>query len=255
MFICWPDMWYHTSGDLPDKSDATQLKRIGILGAAAALVLANAGPGDVDRIAGEVQGRALGRVGKERLRADRMIAEADAKGVAGAFKDAMNVVRQAVAREKDALATVRFFAAGDAAVEAALAKRVDAFGAVEAPFLKDLEGVYERRCAALKVKPDKPAPPTKDELRLAGLVPRRTAAMGSIMDFWRLGDKVRGRKDLPKYNLGRADFEARNFIDGKRSILDIRDAISAEYEPVAAAEVENYMKYLEILGMVEITKR
>ena len=255
MFICWPDMWYHTSGDLPDKSDATQLKRVGILGAAAALFLANAGPGDVDRIAGEVQGRALGRIGKERLRADRMIGEANAKGVAGVYEEALNVVRQAMSREKDALATARFFAAGDGAVEAALAKRVESFGSIEAPFLKDLEGVYERRCAALGIKPAKPAPPTKDELRLAGLVPRRTAKMGSIIDFWRLGDKVRGRKDLPKYNLGRADFEARNFIDGKRSVLDIRDAISAEYEPVPAAEVENFMRYLEILGMVEIVKR
>ena len=255
MFICWPDMWYHTSGDLPDKSDATQLKRVGILGAAAALFLANAGPDDVDRIAGEVQGRALGRIGKERLRADRMIAEADGKGVAAAYKEALNVIRQSVSREKEALTTIRFFAAGDAGAEAALGTRVETLAGIEGTFLKELDGVYERRCAALKTKPAKPAGPTKDELRLAGLVPRRTPKMGSIMDFWRLGDKVRGRKDLPKYDLGQAEFEARNFIDGKRSILDIRDAISAEYEPVPAAEVEKYMTYLEMLGMVEITKR
>ena len=254
MFICWPDMWYHTSGDLPDKSDSTQLKRVGILGAAAALFLANAGPDDIDRIAAEVQGRAMGRIGKERLRAERMIAEADAKGAAAAYKEALNIVRQSVAREKETLASSRFFAKGNASAEAALLKRVEVFGGIEGPFLKDLGDVYERRCAALKVKPVTTAP-TKDETRLAGLVPRRTVKMGTILDFWNLGDQIRKRKDLPKYNLGRADFEARNFIDGKRSILDIRDAISAEYDPVPAVEVENYMKYLEKLGMVEIAKR
>jgi hypothetical protein len=249
MFIVWPDMWYHTSGDTPDKSDATQLKRVGILGAAAALFLATAGPEDIDRIAAEVQGRAMGRIGKERLRAERMIAETDAKGAAAAYKEALNVVRQSVAREKEALVSSRFFAKGNASAEAALLKRVEVFGGIEGPFLKDLGDVYGRRCAALKIKPATPAP-TKDETRLAGLVPRRTAKMGTIMDFWNLGDQIRKRKDLPKYNLGEADFEARNFIDGKRSILDIRDAISAEFDPVPAVEVENYMKYLEKLGMI-----
>lgn len=251
MFICWPDMWYHTSGDLPDKSDSTRLKRVGVLGAAAALFLSNAGPGDVDRIAAEVQGRALGRVGKDRLAAERMVAGADAKSVAAAYKEAVNVVRQAMVREKEALASVRFFAEGNAAAEAGLAKRVAAFGGMEGAFLKDLAGVYDRRCAALKLKPVAPSL-TKDELRLSRVVPRRTAKMGSIMDFWRLGAEVRKRTDLPKYNLGRADFEVRNFIDGKRSVLAIRDAAAAEYGAVPLAEVENYMKFLEILGMVEL---
>ena len=39
----WPDMWYHTSGDTPDKSDSTQLKRVSFISTAAALFLANAG--------------------------------------------------------------------------------------------------------------------------------------------------------------------------------------------------------------------
>jgi hypothetical protein len=49
-----------------------------------------------------------------------------------------------------------------------------------------------------------------------------------------------------------AQFELRNFIDGKRSILDIRNAASAEYEPLRLVDVEAYMKFLEKLGMVEI---
>jgi hypothetical protein len=49
-----------------------------------------------------------------------------------------------------------------------------------------------------------------------------------------------------------AQFELRNFIDGKRSILDIRNAAAAEYGPLRLADVEAYMKFLERLGMVEI---
>ncbi|MBE0712346.1 MAG: M28 family peptidase, partial [Candidatus Aminicenantes bacterium] len=36
MMIAWPDKWYHTSGDVADKADPTQLKRAAIIGAAGA---------------------------------------------------------------------------------------------------------------------------------------------------------------------------------------------------------------------------
>jgi hypothetical protein len=42
--------------------------------------------------------------------------------------------------------------------------------------------------------------------------------------------------------------EARNFADGTRSILDIRNAISAEFQPVALAKVVEYFRGLEAAG-------
>ena len=118
MFICWPDMWYHTSGDTPDKSDATQLKRVVVIGAAAAAFLANAGPEDAPKIIAETSGRGLARLGLEKLRAEKMVADADAKGLHDAFKEALNIIGQAFGREKEAVLSCRFFAGGDAAVEA-----------------------------------------------------------------------------------------------------------------------------------------
>ena len=47
-------------------------------------------------------------------------------------------------------------------------------------------------------------------------------------------------------------YEALNFADGKKSILDIRDAVSAEFEPVPAAEVQQYFEFLEKLGVVRM---
>jgi len=42
--------------------------------------------------------------------------------------------------------------------------------------------------------------------------------------------------------------EANNFADGTRSILDIRNAISAEFGPVPVENVVNYFRNLERLG-------
>jgi hypothetical protein len=45
-------------------------------------------------------------------------------------------------------------------------------------------------------------------------------------------------------------YEALNFADGKRSIAEIRDALSAEYEPVPVSEVAQYFQFMEKLGVV-----
>jgi hypothetical protein len=47
-------------------------------------------------------------------------------------------------------------------------------------------------------------------------------------------------------------FEALNLADGKRNVAEIRDFISAEYEPVNVADVEQYFRFLESVGVVHI---
>ena len=41
MFITWPDMWYHSSEDTPDKQDSTQYKRAAAVGLGSLAVLAS----------------------------------------------------------------------------------------------------------------------------------------------------------------------------------------------------------------------
>jgi hypothetical protein len=45
-------------------------------------------------------------------------------------------------------------------------------------------------------------------------------------------------------------YEALNFADGKRNVGEIRDAVSAEYEPVSVQDVEQYFRFLESVGVV-----
>jgi len=83
----------------------------------------------------------------------------------------------------------------------------------------------------------------------------RTEQMRGYFNAWEFYQKVREMKVPPTYRIGRADFEVRNFIDGQRSILDIRNAVSAEYGAVALEGVENYILLLEKTGFVKIEKR
>jgi hypothetical protein len=48
-------------------------------------------------------------------------------------------------------------------------------------------------------------------------------------------------------------YEVLNFVDGKRSIAQIRDAVSAEYGPVPLEMVREYLTALESVGVIRRT--
>jgi hypothetical protein len=49
-------------------------------------------------------------------------------------------------------------------------------------------------------------------------------------------------------------YEALSLVNGKRNIAEIRDVISAEYEPVSLADVEQYFQFLQAVGVVSIKR-
>jgi hypothetical protein len=254
LMIVWPDQWYHTSGDTPDKSDPTQFKRVVTISAAAAHFLANAGPAEADLMMADISGRQTGRLGAEKARAERMLLDAAAKTVAAAAKEARVLVNQAFLREKEALASVRFFIRKDAGLESSLGSRLAGLDAVRTAYLKGIEDLYASRCRSLNIKTEKAAP-TKDEIRLSGLVPVRTAKMGGMMSMWTMREELQKLKYQPPVSIMMAERELRNFIDGKRSILDIRDAASAEFEPLDLLDVEKWIGIQEKLGLVTFKKK
>ncbi len=253
MFIVWPDFWYHTSGDLPDKSDSTQLKRVVVLSAASAVFLANAGPEEVPKIMAEVSTRAQSRLAKEFQKAEFSILNASKENLHAQRKEAVNVVDQAFKREKEALASVKFFIRGEKALEEKLNSRIRALEGLKSIYLNSLEDIYRQHCLELKVTPVK-LTLLPEEIRLSRIIPVRTEKMRGYFNALEFRERMRELKDLPAYNLGRAEFEARNFIDGQRSILEIRNALAAEYGPIPLKQVENFILVLERTGFVTLKK-
>jgi len=171
MFICWPDMWYHTSGDLPDKSDSTQLKRVVTLTVASAIFLSNAGPKEASLMLNEIATRSQERLGQEKGRAEALIMSAG-KNLTDARKEAVNILNQAFDREKEALNSTRFFGQADQEFLALLKAKLLALNEMKEVWLKELETTYLTACAEQKVKPEK-LTLTADELRLSGVIPVR----------------------------------------------------------------------------------
>ena len=146
------------------------------------------------------------------------------------------------------------FIKGEARLEALLKAKLASLAAFRSPIASEIEAVYKDRCLQNKIGPRKLIP-TADEIRLAKLVPERTSLMKGSFDSMGFASRRREMKDAPAYNLGRGESEARNFIDGTRSVLQIRNAVSAELSPVGLKDVENLILVLEKAGFVTIRKK
>ncbi len=254
MLIVWPDQWYHSSGDTPDKSDSTQLKRVVFLGAAAAVFLAGGGPAETERLIAEVSMRSFNRLGQELARAEGLVSNAETTKVHEIYKEAANIIIQAFLREEDTLASTRFFIRNDAALENLLKTKIKTIQDMRLPYYRELEQVYRSRCLKEKLIPQRIAL-TAEEIRLGKLLPVKTEKMKGLFDSQEFAAKRREMKDAPAYQLGRSESEVRNFIDGKRSILEIRNAVAAVTAPVPLKSVENCIKVLEKAGFVTIRQK
>jgi len=254
MLIVWPDQWYHSSGDLPDKSDSTQLKRVAFIGAAAAVFLAGGGPAEAERLITAVSARSAGRLTQELIRAENRINGAEPAKLHEVYKEADNIIFQAFLREEETLASTRFFIKNDAGLEGILNSKIRTVQAMNPAFARELEQVYRSRCLKEKLTPGRIVL-TAEEIRLGKLVPVKTEKMKGLFDSAGFAAARREMKDAPASALGRSEAEVRNFIDGKRSVLRIRNAVSAVAAPVQLKDVENYLKVLEKAGFVTLKQR
>ena len=87
MFITWPDMWYHSSQDTPDKQDPTQYKRAAIVGTGALAVIATGGDELAARVTSENLSRGTERMGVAERKGTSYLADAaSARGAAGSLE-------------------------------------------------------------------------------------------------------------------------------------------------------------------------
>ncbi|HMD36743.1 MAG TPA: M28 family peptidase, partial [Vicinamibacterales bacterium] len=101
MFITWPDNWYHSSQDTPDKQDSTQYKRAAVVATGAMTVLASGGDEMAARVVSENLARGAERMGDSHRKGLSYMADAaDAASLANAYHDAVVAIRHQANVEK-----------------------------------------------------------------------------------------------------------------------------------------------------------
>jgi hypothetical protein len=214
----WPDRYIHTQRDVPENLDPTKLKRAIFIGASTGWYLANLGQADVPSLERAMHAERLDRHAGE-LRRSAAMAAADAALIERNSHDADHA---------EARSLSRFGLQPVNGVELAASPAEAAQGS--APL------VYRR-------EPDPKGP------------------MSGFGYSW-LDDQLE-KKALPRPALldrnGPRDtasfaYEALNLVDGKRSVQEIRDFLSATIAPVPVETVDEYLRTLERIGLLEVVE-
>ena len=257
----WPDPFLGTQQDDLDKVDPTQMRRSILAVGATAYYLATADGAAIPALASVMTGYAQQRLAREAMRANALLDRADGATLFADHREAANILTQAILRETAALETVPVLGTSEQAT-AALARSRRQLAALHEVNLAALTE-RARSVASARGLTWRETPRPADEQRLAALVPSRTPAVRGPVNIFRpeygktwLAEKLGNPNYLDELAIAKAGhyvwYEALNFANGRRTLLDIRDLVAAEYGPVPGADLEQYFRLLERAGVVAL---
>ena len=249
----WPDAVYHSSDDSPANQDPTQMKRAAFLMIAVGSVFANAGPADAVAVAGVAVSYAQKRMASDLADALSLIASSKAATLNDDYKEAQNLVRQAYLREWNGFRSAASLAMGDKAAIADIYAYGDPLHEIQHQQAALVRAAYKAAAARLKVTPVDPPVLTAAETAASKLIPKRKPGTPAQPAGGGGGGQGAAAGAPVSALAGYYAMEARNFADGERSLLDIRNALAAEFGPVPLDDVTKFFRDLEKSGSYTVT--
>jgi aminopeptidase YwaD len=254
MLIQWPDKFYHTSEDTIEKVDPASLQRAGVLSATYAFFIANAGEKEAAWLGREMLARfRSGLIAAIQNHVTVQASSADDRNAASGLPDLHRRIEWDLAWERQALASLRRLApdldfaplqaqasaaAGEELAQGRIALQTLRLGEVpeepEHGRTRSLTALEDRAAAIVPLRLV-PGP-----VSLLGYLPRLSA---EDREAWRLvsRDHAAGSRLLPTLAL--------YWADGKRSLLEIIDAVEMES---GQRSPELIFAYFELLRKLEL---
>jgi hypothetical protein len=246
MIVHLPDYTHHTSEDTLDKVDPVEIERSEIIAAGSMLYLAGMTPEQAVEAAYLSAANGARRLGRANIRARRLVSSASTSNIARRWAEAQNILDHAAGQEKDALNHLLHFNDGREVKETVSLLHAQIDGQL-ASLSKGLAvgvaslGFDVKKPVDLNAQADTRIPvrtgrgPIDGDYLTARLPPEEQA--------WMEGEGRVIRRNVA--------FELANFIDGKRNVTEIRNALSAEFEPIGTAVVARHIENLARAGLVE----
>jgi len=267
MFITWPDLYYHSSKDLPQKLDPTQLKRVAVVGLGSLMVVAGADDMMAAKVAAESFGRGTARMGEAHRKGLSYLADlTDNAGLLDAYKDARATVRHQAGVEKGVVRSAAVLFANPAEVQKKLAAFEALIDVRANTLVSEVTAYYKLQAEQRKVPAVEPTP-TEMEQKAARLLVERIGGAGGRGGGGGGRGAGGGRGGAPMTPEQQAlaaamrkipshmSSELNAAVAQKKTVLEIRDFISGEFEPVPLADVMAYFEAQAKAGSVKLTEK
>ena len=268
MFITWPDNWYHSSQDTPDKQDSTQYKRAAVVATGAMAVLATGGDEMAARVVSENLSRGAERMGESYRKALSYLADApNAGSLAGAYKEAVVTIKHQANVEKGVVRSAKALFDNPADGE----KKVQVFEPLidkrAAALLDEAKAAYGLQAAQRRTAAAEPVMTAEDRDASTLMI---ECVNGSSFSGCSPAPGATGRgggpgggggggrgalgSGLPQH-MQHMTAEATILLGQKKSALEFRDFLAGEFDPLPLADVMTYLRAREQAGVIRLVKR
>jgi hypothetical protein len=257
MMITWPDLYYHTSQDIADKCDATQLKRVCFIGAAAAYTIAGADESRALEITGEAAGNGSARIGKQLQRAIDVLQTSGKDNFETIYKRTKGYIEAAIINEKATASSTAELAAGSVSFSPALGKILSSIDAIGKGAIQSFDALAEIKAKSLGF-PGITFKPTDTEIKAKTLIPKPTTLItengyrGYAQVLSKVDQSIRSK--YPVTGRGMDTHELGRLCNGKNSAADIKKLLDTQMKngEVELQDVINHIYILKEAGLITL---
>ena len=246
MLITWPDMWYHSSEDTPDKQDPTQYKRAAAVGLGSLVVLATGTNEMAARVLNENLGRGMARVGDSHTKGMGYIADAATEGeLQNAYREARVAIRHQVAVEQEVVESASIMWTDAAAGKENTQTFVPIIEHRAAPLMEEITAAYELQAKQRGFR--------TSEVQLTD-AERGAAAL--VVEQVEGATRSRRRRSGAGPTLpDEFNAEFRLLLSKNLTVLEMRDFLSGEFTPLPLADLMAVLRAQEKAGAIRLVKR
>ena len=239
------DYTHHTSEDTPDKVDPVELERAEIIGASALLFLTGLNETQAFDLLHLAASASAERFGAASRRACHLLEVEEMDDILKGWAEARNVIDHVLGWEHQTLESVLDYCDTDAvrALLGRLKKQLEDQHQIASDNLRWISG---RKGLRQRIPP---ALDTRKDPRIPIRLTRGPIASGIPVEKLSESDAAWYQTEGRILN-GNIRYEIVNFVDGKRSVSEIRNAVSAAYRPIPLSAVSRYLSDLVRSGVM-----
>lgn len=254
MLITWPDLYYHTSQDLPNKLDPTQLKRCCVIGAAGAYTIASANGGMASKIAGEVFSNAMHRLSIQMARATDELSKLKEGNFILGYKKIVGYINSVLLNEAETIETVLELAANDANLKATIALQISQIKKSAEGMLQVFDLQMKQQAILLKI-PEVDLKPDELEKKALAVIPKVTpkvkeAGYGGYRQFM---PQMSREQMISTYREIGSTGELERLCNGKNNAVQIKQMLDTQYPRESSLmAILDYIEVLKQAGLVSL---
>ncbi len=252
MLITWPDLYYHTSEDIPNKLDPTQMKRAAVIAAAGAYTIASADNAMAISIANTTFSYASKRMGIELARAFDELQNTNAENFEATCKRVSSYLEASTKNEKATLLSV-----------SELAPKSDKLQNQLSLLVASVEQIFETNSNLLKSQMELVAANLVTKLpsnKLSKLEKKANEIVPSPANILKESGYgiERTIRELPEETIEKYPYrsiasttELCALVNGKNSALDMKKMLDTQYKRESDLQsIINYLELLKLKGLV-----